>query len=201
MCAYLLRSEREQKHGRLYMANEKAFDWVLSLYRGTLRWVLDNPTPTLIVLFLTIALNVVLIVKIPKGFFPEEDTGAITGGVQGPQDSSFPAMNDAIQQIGGVIKNDPAIANVIAFTGGNGATNTGNLYVALQPLSTRNVSAAQIIDRLRPQLTVCRWPRRSSKPCRICASAAGLAMPCTNTRSKATMCRISPSGDQSYWPR
>ncbi len=152
MCAYLLRSEREQKHGRLYMANEKAFDWVLSLYRGTLRWVLDNPTPTLIVLFLTIALNVVLIVKIPKGFFPEEDTGAITGGVQGPQDSSFPAMNDAIQQIGGVIKNDPAIANVIAFTGGNGATNTGNLYVALQPLSTRNVSAAQIIDRLRPQL-------------------------------------------------
>ena len=152
MCAYLLRSEREQKHGRLYMANEKAFDWVLSLYRGTLRWVLDNPTPTLIVLFLTIALNVVLIVKIPKGFFPEEDTGAITGGVQGPQDSSFPAMNDAIQQIGGVIKNDPAVANVIAFTGGNGATNTGNLYVALQPLSARNVSAAQIIDRLRPQL-------------------------------------------------
>ena len=152
MCAYLLRSEREQKHGRLYMANEKAFDWVLSLYRGTLRWVLDNPTPTLIVLFLTIALNVVLIVKIPKGFFPEEDTGAITGGMQGPQDSSFPAMNDAIQQIGGVIKNDPAVANVIAFTGGNGATNTGNLYVALKPLSARNVSAAQIIDRLRPQL-------------------------------------------------
>ena len=152
MCAYLLRSEREQKHGRIYMANEKVFDWVLSLYRGTLRWVLDNPTPTLIVLFLTIALNVVLIVKIPKGFFPEEDTGAITGGVQGPQDSSFPAMNDAIQQIGGVIKNDPAVANVIAFTGGNGATNTGNLYVALKPLSARNVSAAQIIDRLRPQL-------------------------------------------------
>jgi multidrug efflux pump len=152
MCAYLLRSEREQKHGRIYMANEKVFDWVLSLYRGTLRWVLDNPTPTLIVLFLTIALNVVLIVKIPKGFFPQEDTGAITGGVQGPQDSSFPAMNGAIQQIGGVIKNDPAVANVIAFTGGNGATNTGNLYIALQPLSARNVSAAQIIDRLRPQL-------------------------------------------------
>ena len=152
MCAYLLRNEREQKHGRIYMASEKVFDWVLSLYRGSLRWVLDNPTLTLVVLFLTIALNVVLIVKIPKGFFPEEDTGAITGGVQGPQDSSFPAMNDAIQQIGGVIKNDPAVANVIAFTGGNGATNTGNLYVALKPLAERNVSAAQIIDRLRPQL-------------------------------------------------
>ncbi len=152
MCAYLLRSEREQKHGRVYMANEKAFDWVLSLYRGTLRWVLDNPTPTLIVLFLTIALNVVLIVKIPKGFFPVEDTGAIAGAVQGPQDSSFPAMNDAIQQIGGVIKNDPAIANVISFTGGNGATNTGNLYVALKPLAARNANASQIIDRLRPQM-------------------------------------------------
>ena len=112
----------------------------------------DNPILTLIVLFLTIALNVVLIIKIPKGFFPQEDTGAIAGGVQGPQDSSFPAMNDSIQQIGGVIKKDPAVANVIAFTGGNGATNTGILYVALKPLAERKVSAAQIINRLRPQL-------------------------------------------------
>ena len=152
MCAYLLKNERAEKHGRIYMASEKFFDWVLSLYRGSLHWVLDNPTLTLIVLFLTIALNVVLIVKIPKGFFPEEDTGAITGAVRGPQDSSFPAMNDSIQQIGGVIKNDPAVANVIAFTGGGGATNTGILYIALKPLAERKVSAAQIIDRLRPQL-------------------------------------------------
>jgi multidrug efflux pump len=152
MCAYLLRNERAEKHGRIYMASERFFDRLLSLYRGSLHWVLDNPTLTLIVLFLTIALNVVLIVKIPKGFFPEEDTGAITGGVQGPQDSSFPAMNDAIQQIGGVIKSDPGVANVIAFTGGNGATNTGTLYVALKPLAARNVSASQIINRLRPQL-------------------------------------------------
>ncbi|MGD1212120.1 MAG: efflux RND transporter permease subunit [Candidatus Acidiferrales bacterium] len=152
MCAYLLRNERAEKHGRIYTANEKFFDWVLSLYRRSLHWVLDNPTLTLVVLFLTIALNVVLIVKIPKGFFPEEDTGSITGAVRGPQDSSFPAMNTAIQQIGGVIKNDPAVANVIAFTGGNGATNGGSLYIALKPLAARKVSAAQIIDRLRPQL-------------------------------------------------
>ena len=152
MCAYLLRNERAEKHGRIYMASEKFFDWVLSLYRSSLHWVLDNPIPTLIVLFLTIALNVVLIIKIPKGFFPEEDTGSITGAVRGPQDSSFPAMNNSIQQIGAVIKNDPAVANVIAFTGGNGATNTGNLYIALKPLAERNVSAAQIINRLRPQL-------------------------------------------------
>ncbi|MGA2981448.1 MAG: efflux RND transporter permease subunit, partial [Terriglobales bacterium] len=152
MCAYLLKNERTEKHGRIYMASEKVFDWVLSLYRGSLHWVLDHPTLTLVVLFITIALNGVLLVKIPKGFFPVEDTGAITGSVRGPQDSSFPAMNDSVQQIGRVIKNDPAVQNVIAFTGGGGATNGGSLYIALKPLAQRNVSASQIIDRLRPQL-------------------------------------------------
>ncbi|MGA2423730.1 MAG: efflux RND transporter permease subunit, partial [Terriglobales bacterium] len=131
---------------------ERFFDGVLSLYRSSLHWVLDHPTLTLVVLFITIALNVVLIIKIPKGFFPVEDTGAITGSVRGPQDSSFPAMDNSIRQIGAVIKNDPAVANVIAFSGGGGATNTGSLYIALKPLAERKVSAAQIIDRLRPQL-------------------------------------------------
>jgi multidrug efflux pump len=152
MCAYLLKNERAEKHGRIYLASEKFFDWVLSLYRSSLHWVLDHPTLTLVVLFITIALNVVLIVKIPKGFFPTVDTGSISGSVRGPQDSSFAAMNDSIQQIGRVIKNDPAVENVIGFTGGGGATNGGSLYVALKPLAERKVSAAQIIDRLRPQL-------------------------------------------------
>ncbi len=138
MCAYLLKNERAVKHGRIYMATEKFFDGVLSVYRGSLHWVLDHPTLTLIVLFITIALNVVLIVKIPKGFFPVEDTGAISGSVRGPQDSSFPAMDNSIRQIGAVIKNDPAVANVIAFTGGGGATNGGSLYIALKPLAERN---------------------------------------------------------------
>ncbi len=153
MCAYLLKNERAEKHGRIYMASEKFFDGVLSVYRGSLHWVLDHPTLTLIVLFITIGLNVVLIIKIPKGFFPVEDTGAIQGSVRGPQDSSFAAMNDSIQQIGRVIKNDPAVENVIGFTGGGGATNGGSLYVALKPLAERKVSATQIIDRLRPQLS------------------------------------------------
>jgi len=152
MCAFLLKNERAEKHGRIYMASEKFFDWVLSLYRSSLHWVLENPTLTLVVLFLTVAFNVLLIVKISKGFFPEEDTGSLTGAVRGSQDSSFPAMNDSIQKIGAVIKQDPAVANVIAFTGGNGATNTGSLYVALKPLAQRNASADQIIGRLRPQL-------------------------------------------------
>ena len=152
MCAHLLRNEGTEKHGRIYMASETIFDRVLLLYRGTLHWALDNPAITLVILVLAVALNAVLIVKIPKGFFPQEDTGTLAGGVQGPQDSSFPAMNDAIQQIGRVIKNDPAVENVVAFTGGGGATNTGFIFIALKPLEARKISAARIIDRLRPQL-------------------------------------------------
>ena len=151
MCAVLLRDERKQLHGRMYQASEKAFDSLLSLYRRTLHWVLDHPVPTLIVLFLTIALNVYLIIKIPKGFFPVQDTGAINGGVQGPQDASFTSINDSLQQIVGVIKDDPGVANVIAFTGG-GATNTGSIYIALKPLNERKSNAAEIIGRIRPKL-------------------------------------------------
>jgi multidrug efflux pump len=160
MCAYLLRDEHKKKHGRLYMASEKFFDGMLSLYRRTLHWVLDNPLPTLIVLFITIVLNVVLIIKIPKGFFPQQDTGALSGSVRGPQDSSFPAMDDSVRQIVAVVKKDTAVANVIGFTGGGGATNTGSLFIALKPLAERKISAAQIIDRLRPQLN--RLPVASS---------------------------------------
>jgi multidrug efflux pump len=152
MCAYLLRNEREQRHGRLYLGAERAFDRLLDSYRRSLHWVLDHPRLTMLVLFLTIALNVALIIVIPKGFFPLQDTGAITGGMQGPQDSSFPAMNDSLQQIVGVIKADPAVDNVIAFTGGGGATNTGFIYIALRPLAERKVSAAEVIGRLRPKL-------------------------------------------------
>jgi multidrug efflux pump len=153
MCAFLLRDERAQAHGRLYAASEKAFDQVLAWYRGSLHWVLAHPLPTLLVLFLTIACNVLLIVKIPKGFFPVEDTGAISGAVRGTQDASFPSMDTSIQEIAGVIKKDRAVANVISFAGGGGATNTGSLYVALKPLGERKSSASQIINRLRPQLS------------------------------------------------
>jgi multidrug efflux pump len=152
MCAHLLKQEKGESHGRLYRASEKFFTWMLETYRHTLLWVLDNPGLTLVVLLLTIVLNVVLIVKIPKGFFPQQDTGAIVGGVQGPQDSSFPAMDNSIRQLVSVIKSDPAVANVNAYTGGNGATNTGFIYIALKPLDVRKVGAAQIINRLRPKL-------------------------------------------------
>ena len=152
MCAYLLRHKPNQKHGRFYKTTERFFDWVLSLYRRSLHWVLENPTITLIVLALTIALNVVIVVKIPKGFFPQQDTGTMGGGIQGPQDSSFPAMNDSLIQIVKVIKSDPAVQHMIAFTGGQGATNGGFIFIALKPLNERKISAPDIINRLRPQL-------------------------------------------------
>jgi len=152
MCAYLLRDEHSRPHGRLYMVTERMFERVLSVYRYTLHWVLDHSVLTLTILFLTIALNVVTVIKIPKGFFPQQDTGTLGGGVQGPQDSSFPAMNDSVQKIVDVIKKDPAVQNVMAFTGGGGATNTGNIFIALKPLDERKLAAPDIINRIRPQL-------------------------------------------------
>jgi multidrug efflux pump len=152
MCAYLLKDEKHVKHGRMYMLSERFFDWVLSLYRNSLHWVLDNYVLTLVVLMLTIALNVVLVVKLPKGFFPQQDTGALVGGVQGPQDSSFSAMNESIVNIAKVITADPAVKHMIAFTGGQGATNGGFVYIALKPLNERKIGAPEIINRLRPKL-------------------------------------------------
>jgi multidrug efflux pump len=153
MCAYLLRSSHDERHGRLYAASERVFEGTLAFYRRTLHWVLEKPALTLLVLLLTVALNFVLILKIPKGFFPPEDTGALAGAVQGPQDSSFQAMDDAVRQIGAVIKNDPAVENVVGFTGTNGATNTGSFFVALKPLEERKISAGDVINRLRPKLS------------------------------------------------
>ncbi|MGH9698852.1 MAG: efflux RND transporter permease subunit, partial [Candidatus Acidiferrales bacterium] len=152
MCANLLREKGKELHGAAYRASEKVFNWILATYRHSLLWVLDNPGLTLVVLLLTIALNVAVIIKIPKGFFPQQDTGAIVGGVQGPQDASFTVMDDSVRRLVNVIKADPGVANVNAYTGGNGASNGGFIYMALKPLDERKVSAAQIINRLRPKL-------------------------------------------------
>ena len=152
MCAYLLKDERTIKHGRAYRITERGFTWMLSSYSRTLAWVLKHPAPMLTLLLLTIALNFYLIVIIPKGFFPQQDTGVIMGNVRGPQDASFPIMDNSIQKLVNVIKADPAVSDVIAHTGGGGASNTGSIYIALKPLNVRKVSAAAIIDRLRPKL-------------------------------------------------
>jgi multidrug efflux pump len=154
MCAHLLRAHRPgERHNLLYRAFEKLFSGMLAVYRHSLTWVMDNPALTLIVLVLTIALNVVVIVRIPKGFFPQQDTGALVGGVQGPQDASFPFMNFSMQQLVAVIKADPAVAHVNAYTGGQGSSNGGFVYVALKPLGKeRSISATDVINRLRPKI-------------------------------------------------
>jgi multidrug efflux pump len=149
MCAHLLKPHKGEKHGRLYRVSEKIFDGLLHGYRRSLEWVLENPGLVLVILTMVVALNVVLIIKIPKGFFPQQDTGALVGGVQGPQDASFPVMDESIQAIVKTIKADPAVANVVGYVGtGNG----GFVYTALKPLEERKIDAPGIINRLRPKL-------------------------------------------------
>jgi multidrug efflux pump len=152
MCAHLLKPHNRETHGSVYRASERFFEGMLDVYRHSLLWVLDNSGLMLVVLLLTIALNVVLIIKIPKGFFPQQDTGALVGAVQGPQDASFPVMDNSVKALVNVIKADPAVANVNAYIGGNGASNHGFVYMALKPLDVRKVSAEQVINRLRPKL-------------------------------------------------
>jgi len=152
MCSRLLKHNEE--HGRLYRASERVFQWILSLYERSLTWVLRHPAPMLLVLLITIGVNVYLLVIVPKGFFPQQDTGRLAGGIQGAQDSSFTAMRQRMARFVDIIKSDPAVANVVAFTGSGGGTttNTGRMFISLKPLDERKVSADEIIRRLRRQL-------------------------------------------------
>jgi multidrug efflux pump len=154
MCAHLLKTHQVgEKHNWFYRTSERFFAALIRTYRYSLSWALDNPGLILIVLLLTIALNVVVIVRIPKGFFPMQDTGILFGGLQGPQDASFPFMNFSAQQVVSIIKADPAVAHVNAYTGGRGSSNGGFIFVALKPLGEgRKSSAADIINRLRPKI-------------------------------------------------
>ena len=153
MCSLLLSHERPEDHGRAYRASEAFFSWVLRTYEKTLGWVLRHPAFTLGVLLITIGVNIYLFVVVPKGFFPQQDNGTIFGGIQGAQDISFQSMESLVQIFVERIKSDPAVENVMAFTGGNGAVNGGFVYLGLKPLDHRNASAAQVINRLRPKLT------------------------------------------------
>ena len=154
MCSRLLKHQRKDDHGRLYRATERVFAWILRRYEGSLTWVLRHPAPTLAVLLITIAVNVYLFVIVPKGFFPQQDTGRLSGGIQGAQDSSFSAMKQRMTAFVDIVKADPGVAAAIAFTGSGGGTttNTGRMFVSLKPLEERKVGADQIINRLRHQL-------------------------------------------------
>ncbi len=152
MCARILHSEKDVKHGRLYRWSERMFGRLLGGYRDSLSWVLDHPTLIMIIFVATLGLNVLLIAKVPKGFFPQQDTGVIRGGMQGPQDASFSLMSAALKQSVDAVMSDPGVENVMGFTGGGGATNSANEFIALRPLDERHRSATQIINQLRPKL-------------------------------------------------
>ncbi|MGB7461568.1 MAG: multidrug efflux RND transporter permease subunit [Candidatus Acidiferrum sp.] len=152
MCSRLLKHIREEDRSWGFRLSERFFQWVLGSYERTLGWVLEHSTLTLVVLAITIGVNIYLLNIVPKGFFPQQDNGTVFGGIQGPQDTSFQAMQTAVQRIVDVVKTDPAVENVMAFTGGGGPTNSGFIFLGLKPLEERKVNAGQVIDRLRPKL-------------------------------------------------
>jgi len=151
MCSRLLRPQHGTKHGRIYRASENAFNAILGAYERSLRAVLRHPLITLIVLIITVCVNVYLFIIVPKGFFPQQDNGTLYGGIRGPEDASFHEMQAAAQRFVGIIKQDPGVDNVIAFTGGNGPANSGFVYISLKPLKERKVSGLEVINRLRPK--------------------------------------------------
>jgi multidrug efflux pump len=153
MCARLLKRQRDEDHNKIFRASERAFNAMLGAYERSLGWVLKHSALTLIVLLLTIMLNGYLFWIVPKGFFPQQDNGTVFGGIQGEQDISFQAMQVDTLRFVNMIKTDPAVQNVMAFTGGQGAANSGFIYLALKPLNERKASASQVINRLRPKLT------------------------------------------------
>ena len=153
LCAILLRPRELQKHGRIYRASEKIFDWILSIYEKTLTVVLLHSRATLAVTLATIALTVVLYKVVPTGFFPQQDTGRISGSILADQATSFQAMRDVLVEYAKTVSKDPAVTDVIGFTGGRGASNTANMFITLAPLNQRKLSADQVIARLRPKLS------------------------------------------------
>ncbi len=173
MCAYLLKEQRS--HGWMYRTSERAFTWVVDIYGRTLSVALRFRAVTLLVLLATIGLNVYLFIRVPKGFFPQQDNGRIQGSIQGDQDTSFQAMDTSLLQMVNIVAADPAVDTVNGFTGG-GTSNTARLFISLKPLEERKISAdldhraaaAEAGEGAGRHDCICR-------PRRICASAAGRA--------------------------
>jgi multidrug efflux pump len=146
MCSRILRPHAEQSRGRLFEASERVFQWIMRHYETTLSWVLRHQRFTLGVALGTMVATVGLYVVIPKGFFPQQDTGRVTGAIQAAQDISFAGMERLMTEYVAIVQADPAIENVTAFVGGG---NTGRLFASLKPNDQRKETADQIIARLR----------------------------------------------------
>ena len=157
MCATILRPEK-QKHGPFYRASERFFNAIHALYETTLRWSLRHARIMLLVTIATLVVNVLLFLSVPKGFFPEQDTGRLNGNIQADQSTSFQSMQEKLLQVVQIIKQDPDVEYVTGFTGGGGGggstTNTGRMFITLKAFEKRKSTAQQVIARLRKKLAV-----------------------------------------------
>ena len=158
LSAKFLEAHNKRKHGRFYTMGEKALEWLANEYERGLRWVLRRQGMVMTFTILTVVLNVYLFILIPKGFFPQQDTGRIGGQIRGQQDVSFDALQKKMLQLAAIAGRDPGVQTVMAFVGGGGpgggGGNTGNLFMALKPDAERQKTgdtAEVIINRLRPR--------------------------------------------------
>jgi multidrug efflux pump len=154
MCARLLTLQRpKEERGRIFRWSEESFDSLLAIYRRTLKWALKHSFLTILVLLVTIALNVVLFIIIPKGFFPEQDTGRMFGFIQADQSISFQRMSQKLKQYVAIVQQDPDVDDVVGFTGGGGGGgNGGRMFISLKDLGQRKATTEQIMTRLRPKI-------------------------------------------------
>ncbi|MFZ0761137.1 MAG: efflux RND transporter permease subunit [Candidatus Sulfotelmatobacter sp.] len=167
MCAKFLRPARDDSHNFLYRGSEAVFDWMLRTYRRALRVALKHSFIMLCVTILVACFSVYLYVKVPKGFFPQQDTGRIGGSVQAAQDISFQAMRRKMEQYVSIVMTDPAVSSVVGFAGGNTVSNQGRFFIMLKPLAERatcstrhfwqscpTVTAEDVLNRLRDKLAI-----------------------------------------------
>jgi multidrug efflux pump len=157
MCSLLLRRVQQRESPRFMQAFERAFARLRSRYEHSLDWALHHPRIMLLLLFATVGLNIYLYVVIPKGFFPQQDTGQLQGGIRGDASTSFQLMKRKLQEVAAIIQADPAVKTVTGSVGGggfgpSGSTASANVTIALKPLAERRISADRIIARLRPKL-------------------------------------------------
>jgi multidrug efflux pump len=152
MCSLLLRRADERRPGRFSRWSEAAFEKIHKGYERSLGWALRLPLLMLAVFFGTLALTIWLYINIPKGFFPQQDTGRLIGSVRADQSISFQAMKGKLNRLAAIVLADPAVESVTAFTGG-GQRNSAQMFIALKPLKVRKDSLDQILSRLRPALS------------------------------------------------
>ncbi len=159
LCGHLDLHTRTREQGWLLRQSERAYEWGKGAYAKSLNWALFNPKTILFILVVTIVLNVVLFIYVPKGFFPSQDTGEIMGGIRGDQSISFQLMQQKFESFVKIIAKDPAVESVVGFTGGGGggprggSTNSANVFIHLKSLGQRDgMSTNEVIQRLRGKL-------------------------------------------------